>query len=493
MTGQPTDDELREMLESRASRVSPDTEREAMAGLRAAMRGTPDARGGFAVLPVAISGRGARLPGSIAAVGLVAVLVVAVVGGRLATPQEGAASAAASAHVPESIPTLAVSGPDSDVVPPEVLPKAWTGADLATALAARSIVGQVVVVDGALTTRLCNPGGSCVVDIDGLEGVPVVFPHPPQAAPTLVGPGSQTALRVRADGGLDYLGQVDADARRPLTVNALVREDSTPGRGLFVGGELWQRVTDTGYAPPCAGPLPSCEPDDPAWMLAGVDSPTGTPPYVARAMAVTLSDDFDHDSPASTARSTFLVSSSGGGWQVDGIVAATIAGSDGPSPSPSASSAIPTPVITLPVLGVPLTADELQTMLANRTLDGRLVVIDGELWLNPRPCGVQTVLRVPDDPRSRPGPDRHGHGGAGGAPARCSAAGAPRVHGPRRRPPLPRAAAGGRRPPHHRRPAPRYPDPVPGRPVVPGPPADRRPAAGVGLARHQRIWCVVDR
>ena len=346
------------------------------------------------MLPVAISGRGARLPGSIAAVGLVAVLVVAVVGSRLTTPQEGAASAAASAHVPESIPTLAVSGPDSDVVPPEVLPKAWTGADLATALAARSIVGQVVVVDGALTTRLCNPGGSCVVDIDGLEGVPVVFPHPPQGAPPLTGPGNRTALRVRDDGGLGYLGQVDADAQRPLTVNALVREDSTPGRGLFVAGELWQRLTDLGSAP-CAGPLPSCEPDDPTWMLAGVDSPTGTPPYVARAMAVTLSDDFVQGSTPSTDPSTFLVSSSGGGWQVDGIVAATIAGSGRPSPSPSASSGTPVPVITLPVLGVPLTADELRTMLANRALDGRLIVIDGELWLNPRPCRLEPACVFP--------------------------------------------------------------------------------------------------
>ena len=229
------------MLASRAKRVSPDAEREAMAGLRAAMRGTPDATGGFAVLPVAISGRGGRLPGSIAAIGLVAVIVIAVVGGRLATPSETASNGVGGTHVPESIPTLAVPGPDVAAVPAEALPQTWTGSFLRLALSGQAIVGQVIVVDGPLTTRLCNPGGSCVVDIDGLEGVPVVFPHPPQSAPTLVGPGSRTALRVREDGGLDYLGQVDADAQRPITVDALVHEDSTPGRGLFVGGWLVQR------------------------------------------------------------------------------------------------------------------------------------------------------------------------------------------------------------------------------------------------------------
>ena len=100
-------------------------------------------------------------------------------------------------------------------------------------------------------------------------------------------------------------------------------------------------------------------------------------------------------SEPATAESTFLVSSSGGGWRVDGIVAATIAGPDQPSPSPSASSTTPAPVITLPVLGVPVTADELRTMLANRTLDGRLIVIDGELWLNRRACGAQRVCAFP--------------------------------------------------------------------------------------------------
>ena len=391
MTGRPSDDDLREMLESRASRVSPDTNREAMAGVRAAMRGTADASGGFAVLPVAISGRGARLPGSVAAIGLVAVLIVAVVGGRLSSPQEGAASGAAGTHVPESIPTLAVSGPDSAAVPPEAVPESWTGAELATALGARSIVGQMVVVDGPFTTRLCNPGGSCVVDIDGLEGVRVVFPHAPQGVPPLIGPGSRTVLRVREDGGLDYLGQIVADAQRPLTVNALVHEYSTPGRALFVVGQLWQRATDDiGMSCPATGPLaPSCVPDGRSWLLAGVDPLGGDASRLATGMVVTLGNEFVQGSAPSTAPSTFLVSSLGGGWQVDGIVAATIAQHDTAAGS-SAPSAAPTPsgppIISLPAIGGMLSPDELNSRLADGSLDGRIVVIEGELTGMFEPC-----------------------------------------------------------------------------------------------------------
>ena len=294
MTGRPTDDELREMLEARASRVSPDADREAHGG-----RPGGDAR--HARCPRRVRraaggdlGPGRAPAGGIVAVGLVAVILVAVLGGQLAAPKEASSAGVGDTHVPESIPTPRRLGARQRRRPARGPAGAWTGADLATALAARSIVGQVVVVDGALTTRLCNPGGSCVVDIDGLEGVPVVFPHPPQAAPTLVGPGSRTALRVREDGGLDYLGQIDADAQRPLTVNALAHEYSTPGRGLFVVGWLWQRATDDiGLSCPATRPLaPSCLPDGRAWLLAGVDPLGGDPSRLATGMVVTLAKQF---------------------------------------------------------------------------------------------------------------------------------------------------------------------------------------------------------
>ena len=92
------------------------------------------------------------------------------------------------------------------------------------------------------------------------------------------------------------------------------------------------------------------------------------------------------------AESTFLVSSSGGGWQVDGIVVATLPGSPRPSPSPSSTAP---PVITLPVLGVPFTADELRTRLADGSLDGRLVVIDGQIQLDGRACGLRLACAIP--------------------------------------------------------------------------------------------------
>ena len=148
------------------------------------------------------------------AVGLVAVILVAVLGGRLAAPKEASSAGVVDTHVPESIPTLGVSGPDQAAAfSADVLPETWNGAHLEEALAAHDIVGQVVVVTGTLTTSLCNAGSSCVADIDGIAGVPVVFPFLLKA-PDLVGPGTRTALRARADGGLDYLGQLDANPQR---------------------------------------------------------------------------------------------------------------------------------------------------------------------------------------------------------------------------------------------------------------------------------------
>ena len=83
MTGPLHDDELRAMLEERASRVSPDAGRSAMATFRATVRGASDGKGGFAILPQALSSRGARLPWGVVALGTVAVVVVAIVGGSL--------------------------------------------------------------------------------------------------------------------------------------------------------------------------------------------------------------------------------------------------------------------------------------------------------------------------------------------------------------------------------------------------------------------------
>ena len=83
MTAPLPDDQVRAMLEERAGRVSPDAEREAMTAFRAAVRGAPDGKGGFTVIPQALSSRDARLPGGLAAFGVVVVVVIAVLGGRL--------------------------------------------------------------------------------------------------------------------------------------------------------------------------------------------------------------------------------------------------------------------------------------------------------------------------------------------------------------------------------------------------------------------------
>ena len=89
MTAPLPDDQVRAMLEERAARVSPDAEREAMTAFRAAVRGAPDGKGGFAVIPQALSSRDARLPGGFAAVGMVAVVAIALLGGRLSSTNDG--------------------------------------------------------------------------------------------------------------------------------------------------------------------------------------------------------------------------------------------------------------------------------------------------------------------------------------------------------------------------------------------------------------------
>ncbi len=233
------------------------------------------------------------------------------------------------------------------------------------------------------------------MDIDGLEGVRVVFPHAPQGVPPLIGPGSRTALRVREDGGLDYLGQIVADAQRPLTVNALVHEYSTPGRALFVGGWLVPRSSVEG-APLSMLPVPRPSASGASGrvaVLSGLEPKPDGSVDVGSAVVVALDDNYRQNPRTLTDASTFLVSPSGGGWQVDGIVAATITNIALSSPSPAPSSSVP--VISLPVLGGTLTADELRTRLADGSLDGRLVVIDGQLQLNGRACGLRIACAIP--------------------------------------------------------------------------------------------------
>jgi hypothetical protein len=232
-----------------------------------------------------------------------------------------------------------------------------------------------------------------VTDIDGIAGVPVVFPYLLKA-PDLVGPGTRTALRARADGGLDYLGQLSANPQQPLTVEGLLSEDSTPGRGLFVGGWLAQRPVDVGTQP-CQAPAPSpsgCGPSDPGWILTSTAPGDDGSAAVGSSIAVTLSDDFRQGYRPAAAESTFLVTSVGGGWRVDGIVVAALPVSRRPSPSPSSTAP---PLITLPVLGVPFTADELRTRLADGSLDGRLIVVDGQMQFDGRACGLRIACPIP--------------------------------------------------------------------------------------------------
>ena len=165
MTGPLPDDQLRAMLEERAARVSPDTEREAMAAFRAAVRGTPDGTGGFAVIPQALSSRDARLPWGLAVLGLIVVVAIALLGGRLSSTNDAGASAPAAtgSGVPSSIPASTGT---------------LTGDQLRVALADGSLARQVIVVDGDVGWRqvACADPANCTVPVPaGLDDVPMAI------------------------------------------------------------------------------------------------------------------------------------------------------------------------------------------------------------------------------------------------------------------------------------------------------------------------------
>ena len=157
MTAPLPDDQVRAMLEERAARVSPDAGREAMTAFRAAVRGAPDGKGGFAVIPQALSSRNARLPWGLAAVGMVAVVAIALLGGRLSSTNDGAASAPAAAG------SSATTGPAASLAPSAAgSPSVLDPGQLEAALASGDLAGKIVVINGKLVSELCSgPASNC--------------------------------------------------------------------------------------------------------------------------------------------------------------------------------------------------------------------------------------------------------------------------------------------------------------------------------------------
>ena len=364
MTGSLHDDELRAMLQERASRVSPDAERSAMATFRATVRGASDGKGGFAVLPQALSSRGARLPWGVAALGMVAVVVVAIVGGRLGGGDVAASPTLAAASAPPATSPAPAAGAIDH--PPDVL----AAGELEHAIAAGDLARQIVVINGRIASTDCEPAVGCDYSIVGLPGMQVALggilvtlaPAAPAFDEASVLP---YVFRVRDDGGLTLLGVLGSARPVSLAIDQLPTTGPV-GHLLAVGGWLVSQGADSSAAP-CTQPKltpPECSAAR-TYALSGVQpGPDATV-------------DPDHSVPVDVAPETRpgLFAPSGGsaaflirrvfdGWRVEGRYVAVVPSIEPPSAGAAEAS---------------MTFEQLGAGLADGVLTGRLIVVDGDL------------------------------------------------------------------------------------------------------------------
>ncbi len=233
MTGRPTDDELRAMLEARADAATPGAARVVLAAARAEIAG-PVARDGegvaFAPRPVAVVRRRSRMRWGFAAVAAAVVMTVAVVGGRVAlekprttTPVAGASTPplfsspapTGPGDVPQSSPQMAAYGPVllGTAITPEVLGNQFRTGELD---------GKTVIVRGAvsLLPGRCRSTPDCVfIQVDALTGVGIDkgdrTPEEVQGEIAFYGPTTPVVLQ-GSGGGLRLLGWLVAGSAEPL-------------------------------------------------------------------------------------------------------------------------------------------------------------------------------------------------------------------------------------------------------------------------------------
>jgi hypothetical protein len=250
----PPDDELSAMLEARADRMQAAAGREVLAAVREEMRAP---RGGarFALLPV-VNGRGMNGPVGWAAIGLVAVLVLAVMGGRLGTgptrPSSGAASVsppavAASPDAAGSTVPAASTAPATQVAASPPIPTV-TMDQLRTGLADGTLEGWTVLVTGRLELQPwpCPspmPEDCYGLQLHGLNGVDVAHAGVMTATEAFARiPGDMTdrPMAFRVTGGqLALLGWVTQGADAPLTVSRLLQGGPPPGRAEVAAVDGW--------------------------------------------------------------------------------------------------------------------------------------------------------------------------------------------------------------------------------------------------------------
>lgn len=383
MTGPLHDDELRAMLQERSARVSPDAERSAMATFRATVRGTSDGKGGFAVLPQALSSRGARLPWGIAAFGVVAVIVVAVLGGQLSGTNVSSSPTLATSA---AVSTPAAGGPGDNR--PDVL----DAAGLARALAAGDLAPQVVVVNARIASTDCEPAVGCDYSIVGMPGVPVALGEDLVTGATIAPAFDEAsvlpyAFRVRADGVLVLLGVVGDGLEVPLGVDRLATTPPPVGGLSMVATWIVSQGSADPSAEPCSLPKllpPECSAAR-TYVLTGVRPGPDASVALEHALPVDVAADARPGLFPPSGGATFLVRRGVDGWRVEGRYVAFVPDVETPPASPAA--------------GGSMTPDELRAGLADGSLAGRFIVLDGEIRLMQVPCREPLACTVPTLPR----------------------------------------------------------------------------------------------
>jgi len=352
------DDDLRAMLEARADRLTPDAEHNVLAAVRKAVH-EPRGSQGLTVLPVSVTGRGSRRPVGWAAAGLVAVLVIAVLGGPLGAGPAPTGASPSGSFVPAS-PSIA----PTDVSALRALDVDSFRAELA----AGALQGQVVVVQGRLEAQpaFCQAGGTapCLVRIHGLPGIQVLSASPSDSTWGLTverSVGQAIAVRVLQSAMLRFLGYLRNDPAQPLSVDRFASVIPKPDEVTVVEGWLINGDGDH--------------------RLAGTDPRSEG----VAGLTVDVSADSGVRASGVIGPGRFLARRNGGieivGWLDESTVAVTI------SDQTIMSSFGPWQLPTTPAL----TIDDLPARIGDRSLDGRLVLLPGTLERVALPCPSGTT------------------------------------------------------------------------------------------------------
>jgi hypothetical protein len=378
MTDPLVDDDLRAMLEERASRISPDAAREAMSDARSVIRGPAAGRGGFAVR-AGLGGRGSRLPVGLVAAGMVAVLVVAIAGGREATTPAATIGALATPH---GSPVAAASSR----IPSQLL----SVSDLRSGMASGALDGRTVALTGIVARVPCSdPSGPAPSDrtpspmievgcwevrIVGPSGITIA---PPGGDATSLVVGSRGLLAATVEGGrLVANGWLANDPAQPWSPADLSGAALRADEVAVVGGWLITPAPDTAYLADSmpAGGLPGVPAAGVAVDDAAVSGPDASQFPVMPGTYLARPLDAAAGSPA---------------WQLVATVAGPVLRLQGDEASTPAGPATPAPGDLDPVA--------LRAAIADDSLDGRVLVVDGELEPIQVPCrepGQCTVLAL---------------------------------------------------------------------------------------------------